>query len=286
KPLLSAIPADTLVTTFTLQMAAYKEDRFKALITAFKNSEPTTGLAVEPYLTYATMIDSFFGALFGTDKTKYPFSLDAGLADNNVKSSKGIFEHYVVAISPSSDKDPWLEQLDGSKLSYDPAANRLTYGSQQVTDHTFAILWVGSAQGQDIQKLLLTSKAAWSVLALTNFYNATLPEITTKDDVPRFDKAFVQQLAACVDQLKRELRFSAYDRAVALRAFAERSKQMMSTACEAKRITLADCKTPQIGSYEAGIDDIFEIKNTETKTEVPKAAEKLSQLLNQQFNLK
>jgi hypothetical protein len=285
KPLLSAIPADTLVTLFTLQMATYREDRFKALIASFQSSEPTSGLSVEPYLTYAKMVDGFFNTLFGTDKTKYPFTLDAGVADISIKSPKGMYEHFIVAISPSSDKDTWLEQLDGLKLAYDSAANKLTYDGHLVTDHTFAILWVGAAQAPDIQKLLLSSKAAWAVLALTNFYNATLPEIAAKDDVPKIDKAFVQQLAACVDQLKRELRFSAYDRAVALRAFAERAKQMTATACAAKNIAAQDCKTPQIDSYENGIDRVFDIKNPETKTDIPKAVEKLNDMLLQQFKI-
>jgi hypothetical protein len=157
KPLLSAIPADTLVPTFTLEMATYREDRFKVLIASFQSSEPTSGLSVEPYLTYAKMVDGFFNTLFGTDKTKYPFSLKAGLAADNVKSPKGMYEHYIVAISPNSDKDTWLEQLDGLKLSYDSAANKLTYAGQLVTDHTFAILRVGDAKAPDIQKLLLSS---------------------------------------------------------------------------------------------------------------------------------
>jgi hypothetical protein len=240
KPLLSAIPTDTLVPLFTLQMATYREDRFKALIASFQSTEPAVGLA----------------------------------------------EHCIVAISPSSDKDAWLEQLDGSKLSYDSAANKLTYGGQLVTDHTFAVLWVGNAQAPDIQKLLLSSKAAWAALALSDFYNATLPEIAAKDDVPKIDKAFVQQLAACVDQLKREVRFSAYDRAVALRAFAERAKQMTASACAAKNIAAQDCKTPHIGSYKDGIDVAFGIKNSETKADIPKAVEKLSERLSRQFKIK
>jgi hypothetical protein len=120
---------------------------------------------------------------------------------------------------------------------------------------------------------------------LTNFYSDTLPEISTKDDVPKIDKAFVPQLAACVDQLKRELRFSAYDRAVALRAFAERAKQMTAMACAAKNIAAQECKTPQIDSYESGIDVVFEIKNPETKTDIPKAGEKLNKVLLQQLKM-
>jgi len=147
-------------------------------------------------------------------------------------------------------------------------------------------LWVGSAQAPDIPRLLYNSKAAWAVLALTNFYNATLPEITSKDDVPKLDKAFVPQLAACVDQLKRELRFSAYDRAVALRAFAERAKQMMSSSCSAKGIAAADCKTPQIDSFEDGINDAFGLRNAETKGDVPKGVMQMNQELQLQLNLK
>jgi len=137
-----------------------------------------------------------------------------------------------------------------------------------------------------ITKLLFNSKSAWAVLALTNFYNATLPEITSKDDVPKLDKAFVPQLAACVDQLKRELRFSAYDRAVALRAFAERAKQMMSSACGAKSIAASDCKTPQIGSFEDGINEVFGLTNAETKADVLKDAMLMNLHLMQELNLK
>jgi hypothetical protein len=39
------------------------------------------------------------------------------------------------------------------------------------------------------------------VLALTDFYNAPLPDLANKDDVPKVDKAFVPELAACIDQL-------------------------------------------------------------------------------------
>ena len=279
KPLLSAVPADTLVPSFTIQMALYRDDRFKELISAFQTNEPSTGLSVEPYLTYAKLVDGLFSTLFGTDKTKYPFTLDAGLADENIKSSNGIYEHYIIGISSNNDKDSWLEGLDGKKLSYDVAGSNLKYDGKQISDHTYAILSIASAKAPDIQALLLSSKSAWSVLALTSFYNATLPDINNKDDIPKIDKSFVQQLAACVDPLKRELRFSAYDRAVALRAFAERAKQMVTNACVAKTIAQADCKTPQINSYEDGIDDAFNINHPNTKMEIPKVAELNQQLL-------
>jgi hypothetical protein len=192
---LSGIPADTLVPNFTLGIAVYREDRFKSLIANFQANEPTTGVAVEPYLTYAKLVDGFFSTLFNTGQTKYPFTLDAGLAGDNIKSPHGIYEHYIIAITSNSDRDTWLQQVDGKKLSYDPGSNALSYDGHPIIDHTFAVLSVSSASAPNIQQLLLESKSTWAVLALTSFYNATLPDINTKDDVPKADKSFVQQLS-------------------------------------------------------------------------------------------
>jgi len=291
KDLLSDIPADTANIVFTLKMGAYKDDRFKQLIDAFKGSQPTSppagfSLTVEPYLTYATMADALFSTLFGTNKTTYPFLIESGIVDNNVRSTNGMLEHYLVAIAPSVDSDPWLGAVDGSKLAFDESSADLKYDGQSVKDHTYAVLWIGSAPRSDIPRMLFNSKAAWAVLALTNFYTAPLPDITGKDDVPRFDKSYVPQLGACVDQLKRELRFSAFDRATALFAFSERSKKMISAACGTKGIVAADCKTPQIDTFEDGINGIFGLQNPQTKTLVPDDAKKLNHQLNELLELK
>lgn len=40
--LLSGIPADTVITTFTMKMAAYKEDTIRNLIGAIKGAQPTS----------------------------------------------------------------------------------------------------------------------------------------------------------------------------------------------------------------------------------------------------
>ena len=209
KTLLFDIPADTADVSFTLKMAAYKDDLFKKLIDSFKSSEPGTGVAVEPYLTYATVADGLFSTLFGTNKTTYPFLIDTGISDNNVKSPTGIYEHYLVAIAPNSDKDEWLKSVDGTKLSYDDGSKNLKYDGQLVKDHTFAIIMVSSGPEPNIARLMFESKAAWAVLAATDFYTSGLPDISTKDDVPKQDKTMTLQLGACIDQLKRELRFSA-----------------------------------------------------------------------------
>jgi hypothetical protein len=284
KTLLASIPADTAIVSFTLKMAAYKEETFRKLINSFKSSEPGTGIAVEPYLTYATVADGLFSTLFGTDKTTYPFLLDTGISDNSVMSSAGFYEHYIISIAPNSDNDPWFNALDGSKLSY--ASNDLKYDGQSVKDHTFAIVFVGTAEAPDIPKLLLQSRAAWAVLALTNFYSAGLPDIGSKDDVPKQDKTMKQQLAACIDQLMRELRFSAYDRAKGLTAFSDQAKKSISDACAAKNIAVSDCKTPQIDAFKDGINGIFGVSDPQTKKDVAIGAKEVNAQLYQLLNLK
>jgi hypothetical protein len=286
KVLLSGIPADTAIVSFSLKMAAYKDDTFKKLITAFKGAEPGTGIAVEPYLTYATVADGLFSTLFGTDKTTYPFLIDTGISDNYVKSLNGIYEHYIIAIAPNSDKDDWLKSVDGTKLAYDDGTKALKYDGKSVNDHTFAIIFVGSALEPDIAKLMFESKAAWAVLALTNFYTNGLPEISSKDDVAKQDKTMTQQLGACIDQLKRELRFSAYDRAKGLRAFSEQAKKSISAACKAKSIGDADCKTPQIDNFEGAINDVFHLTNPATIKSVLDGATKVNTELYQILELK
>lgn len=291
KELLVDIPADTAVVSFTLKMAAYKDDRFKQLIDAFKGAQPSSppagfSLTVEPYMTYASIADTLFATLFGTNKTTYPFLIDTGISDNNVKSTNGMYEHYIIAIAPNKDGDEWLTSVDGAKLTFDEASADLKYSGTSVQDHTYAVVWVGLAPQADIQRMLFNSKAAWAVLALANFYTAALPDINAKEDVPRFDKSMVQQLGACIDQLKRELRFSAFDRATALLTFSARAKKMIATACGSKGIGDADCKTPQIDNFADGINGIFGVRTPEAVRKVPDAAKQLDLQLNQAFEFK
>ena len=60
---------------------------------------------------------------------------------------------------------------------------------------------------------------------------------------------------------------------------------MISGACGAKSIAATDCKTPQIGSFEDGINDMFGLTNAETKADVPEAAMQMNKQL-QQLNFK
>src|SRR5262249_30346824 len=130
--LLSNIPADTVIATFTIKMGTYQEDTFRKLINAFQGAQPGSppagfSLTVEPYLTYASIADTLFATIVGTDKTKYPFLVETGILDNSVKTANGMLEHYIVAIAPNEDGDEWLRNLDASKLAYNEASAALTF---------------------------------------------------------------------------------------------------------------------------------------------------------------
>ena len=68
---------------------------------------------------------------------------------------------------------------DSTKLSYNEATNSLSYNSQSITDHSWAVFKIQKASNFNIPKEALNSKAPWAVLAMNVFYVPTLPDITT-----------------------------------------------------------------------------------------------------------
>jgi hypothetical protein len=261
RTLLSDIPADTLNPNITVKFAIHQEDRIKQILGVFQNAEPTVGATVQPYLTYATMVDGFFAAAFGTDKTKYPFLMDTGLSDQNVKSPLGMYEHYLIGIAPNKDGDEWLRSLDGSKLAYEASTKLLTYNSQPVTDHTYAVFLIQRAVRPNIPSLLFESNAPWAVLGLGTFYQSPLAKIEKKEDIVGVEIQYIKNLSDCVGLLKRELRFSAFDRASAMGTFAGRSEELVAASCKQGNVPVADCETPQLDAYRAGITDLFKLQS-------------------------
>ncbi len=262
KVLLSAIPSDTVVANIVVKFELYKDDRIKQALGVFQGAEPAVGAAVQPYLTYANLIDSFFTTFFGTDKTQYPFLMDTGVSDASVKSADGMYEHYLIGISPNQEGDTWLASLDSSKLAYDSSVKVLRYNGQPVSDHTFAVFLIQKAPNPDIQKLTYESNAPWAALALGTFYQAPLPSVTKKDDIASVEKTYIKNLGDCTGLLKRELRFSAYDRASALRAFATSAKQAVAAGCAQGGVPASDCKTPQLDNFISQIAVVFGLSSS------------------------
>jgi hypothetical protein len=76
KTLLKGIPSDTANVNIVVKFSVYQEDRLKTILGGIQAAEPIPGVGVEPYLTYAKLVDGVIGSVLGTDKTKYPFLMD------------------------------------------------------------------------------------------------------------------------------------------------------------------------------------------------------------------
>jgi hypothetical protein len=255
KVLLQGIPADTVLANISVRFALFKDDRLKQALGILQSGQPAVGVSVQPYLTYGNLIDNFFNTFFGIDKTRYPFVLDTGLSDPTVTTSDGMLEHYLVGISPSKEGDTSLDSL--TSLCYDPTTQSLRNGTQIVTDHTYAVFLIKNAPAPNIPSLLFSSNAPWSALALGTFYQSPLPKILKRDDIAGVEVQYIKNLSDCTGLLKRELRFSAYDRAQALLQFATRAKKSIADSCAAGGLSVADCKTPQLDNFISGIQNVF-----------------------------
>src|ERR1700737_4968959 len=57
KTLLKGMPADTADVNIVVKFGVYQEDRLKGILGAVQSAEPIPGVGVEPYMTYAKLVD-------------------------------------------------------------------------------------------------------------------------------------------------------------------------------------------------------------------------------------
>jgi hypothetical protein len=274
KPVVDDYPADTS-SKVTIQANFYSDDRFSQLIQAFQASEPTGGIDAEPYITYAKLADSLFITLFGTDRTVYPFIMEFNVTPTDAPFS----EQYFVGIAPTSDTgDTLISNIlsDPTKLSYNEASNSLTFNGRPIQDHTWAVFKVAKAGAVDICVLTLVSKAPWAVLAVSNFIFPAIPAIASASDAAKQDSATVAQLSTELSLLKSELRFSAFDRATALKTFAISVRNAIANACSVGGVSNADCRTPKIDNFMGTLFQLFPELTPAVHAEADSAAAKVA----------
>jgi hypothetical protein len=285
KNLLLGIPADTVDVNLNLKVADYKDDRIQQLLGTIQKSQPTLGVGVEPYLTYATVVDNFIDAAFDASKTTFPFQITLGIEDASVSSSEGMYAHYIIMIAGNSDNDAWLQGLDPAKLTIAGGGAAPSYNGTPITDHSYAVLEVTPAESPNIAQEVFNSNAPWAVLAKNSFFTPPPLHLKTKDDVAGADAAQSQNLGTCADLLKKELRFSAVDRAVAISAFAAQATRNISSACKAAGIADADCHTTNISAIASNIDEVFGISHAIAKVRFQEGSNATMVELMQLFKL-
>ena len=279
----SDYPADTNVT-LDAKATVYNDDRFNDLLQTFQQNEPTSGIDVTAELGYAKLADGLFIDLFKTNQASIPFTMEV-----DVIPLVGSFkEYYVIGIAPNFDKsDSLLKniEVDSSKLAYNESDSTLSYNNQSIDDHSWAVFKVQKAAVPNIVQLgMSASTAPWAVLANNDFYLAQLPQIKSADDAHKQDNLANSQLNSELTLLKNELSFSAYDRAVALKSFAQQAKATILASCVEGNVTTAECTTPSIDTFTTRISADFGL-NPSNADSVDATAKKVAGVLRQQLTL-
>lgn len=262
--LVAKLPAD-IDPELRVQLAVYRDDnigRVLGSLDASKAALPADILA-SPVLGYAQAVDGIFKAIFGTDRTRYPFLWEGSLGSSPVPRTPGGFkEHYVVLIAPRDANDQTYLQLDVAKLTYDEVAQRLKYNGQVVTDWSFAVFHVAKEAPYDIANLLNQSTAPWAVLATSVFRSIPTGDATSVEELRTLAKTLVDQLANEADLLKRELRFSAYSRGVALSSLATRARSQIAARCKVLGIDDLECPLDGLTQVAANATGSFGLADT------------------------
>lgn len=264
KVLLDRIPADS-GSSIELKAAIDRKGRLTAIFDAIKTNEPTGGVAIDsiPWFGYSKLVAGVVTAAFGATKSSYPFKWAGDIKAGSVLTPDTISEHYLIIISPAKDGDNYANTLDGSKLSWDEKQQQPTYKGEIIRDHSYAVLKISKAARYDIPRLMFESTAPWSVLAVNQFFAPPSVDVEDGKQVAKLSRGVTDQLKTELELLKKEHRFSAFDRAAALYSFAGRSKSLIQRLCKQKNIVDAQCDTSDLENFQASILTYFKLPESD-----------------------
>jgi hypothetical protein len=255
--LMDAVPADAS-PSFAFKLSVYRDDRLGQILTSAKGAEPPTlTTQIDLWVGYGNLLSALLKSVFDTGKTNYPFILTFDVKASSLPVAGKIKEHYEISIAPNKDGDSFLAGIDATKLNYNEGSQNLMYNGNQITDHSYAVVKITKAPSPDITQLLLESKAPWAVLAVTQFLGIATQDVQNKDQIIQLAKNQLTQLKTELDLLKNEHRFSKYDRAEAILAFAKESETAVSKVCTLRAVTTADCPTADLDQFIAQIKQVF-----------------------------
>jgi len=284
KLLLDRIPADCS-SSIDLKAAVDRKGRLTAIFDAIKSNEPT-GVAIDsiPWFGYSKLVAGVVTAAFGATKSSYPFKWAGDIKVGSVVTPDTISEHYLILISPAKDGDNFPNTLDGSKLSWDETQQQLVYNGQVVKDHSYAVLKISKAGQYDIPSLIFESTAPWSVLAVSQFFAPGAVDVEDGNQVAKLSRSVTDQLKIELDLLKKEHRFSAFDRAAALYSFSDRSKSVIQRLCKQKNIPDAKCDTSDLENFQGSILAFFNLPQSDLQ-DVQANAGKITKTVLLQMNM-
>src|SRR5262249_9361745 len=137
---LDNVPADA-TSTMSITFAIDRQDRLRTILGALDaGNTVASALLATPAVGYSQVVASVFMAVFGTDKTLYPFVWQGQIDQVDVADGTSIQPHYLVLIAPNSGSDAGLGQLVMTKLSYDKANAMLLYEGKALQDRSYLVL--------------------------------------------------------------------------------------------------------------------------------------------------
>ena len=259
--LLNNIPADA-DSKLNFKLVIHREDRITQMFQALEatKGDLPTDIFTAPWIGYSKAVGNIFGRVFGTAQPQIPFSWTGNIKLSDVIVSPGVMaSHYIVLIAPNSDQDQFPAQVDASKLRYDEVSQQLKYEGKIVSDRSYLVLKVTKADGYDIEDLLKESTAPWAVLALAQFLVIPTADAKNADQLTTLSKNLLTQLNNEIDLLKREHRFSKYERGKALRSFAVNGRDQIASRCSALGVPDAQCPIDGLNQFISQIGPRFEI---------------------------
>jgi len=281
--LFDKIPAEAS-PSLEIRLAINRDDKVAQLFSAAQTAQSSlkAGFFASDWFGYSKLIGQLVSQYFGASRTSYPFLWTGDIKINDVASPTKMKEHYVLLIAPKNDSDVELPEMLASKFSYDKTGHRLNYDGKPVRDRSFAVLKVSREDPFDISNLLLTSSAPWSVLALSQLLVIPVGDAGNADQLAAMSKGLVKSLADETELLKREPRFSAYDRAVVLHSFATNGRKVIVDRCQQLN-TGAACPTSELDQFINQISSTFKLtpqQKEEIKKEAPKVLDQMNKALS------
>jgi hypothetical protein len=268
--LVDNVPAE-YSCSITLSIAIHKEDFVKKLFGSLKQSTPVaTAANLSTVSAYSAAVSAITTSLFNTERMRQAFVWTGDVQLGDVVENGIMKPHFIVLISPTSDKDPFVREMTKDKLTY--ANGKLAYDGKAIPPHSFVVLRVRRASGYDVGRWVFSDTfAPWSVLAEKQFMSIPVLDATAKDQLLALQRGLLTQLAGELSLLKSERRFSMYERAVVMKYYAERSLRALTGQCERVGIAAEQCPVQELAQYVEGINSVFSLPPTVSPDELQQA---------------
>ena len=250
--------AGDIDSRLTIKLAVNRDSTISDVVSALESARSSlpADMLSAPWIGYAKAVDAVTKQMFGTNAAEYPIYW-TGDVKVNVPTADGFNEHLIVLISPHDDDDQEFRKLQASKLSYSPRDQRVLYDGSQLTDWSYIVLLVSRSDGFNIPQLIFESNAPWAVVASSEFVFSRSSTAKNVEQLEAVADNAVAQLKSEIDLLNKEHRFSRYDRAVALRSFAQRSVEAVKRQCTKLNLTTGQCPTGDLQQFSDNIAGSF-----------------------------